>query len=241
MIKRIINMAASLKTGIALMAAMLVFFVCGAIQMPAMPAYQSMNSIALFNWLIKAPISATWWLWGSVAALSLLAVNTIACSIESVIKKRPLGITRWLLMLSPQIMHIGFLFILLAHLLSSIWSFKATGMLREGDSAMLPDGTVMSIKSVNAKLTPEGYMDDYSVELEYYDEGAYVRRDLSAPNRPSFHKNLGVYVKNVEPGAALIEISREPGATAALIGGILFSIGCMGLIVYKTGREESET
>jgi cytochrome c biogenesis protein ResB len=39
----------------------------------------------------------------------------------------------------------------------------------------------------------------------------------------------------------LLEVSREPGAVWALVGGILFMTGTIALLVLKMKREETQT
>ena len=61
------------------------------------------------------------------------------------------------------------------------------------------------------------------------------------PNKPSIYKGLGVYVKDLRAypeKMVLLELSREPGAVWALIGGILFMIGTIMLIILKWKRDK---
>ena len=67
-----------------------------------------LHSVPLLEWLEQNTAGITWWLWGLIFVLSALAINTLFCSVESIIRKR--GATHWLLLISRQIIHIGFLF-----------------------------------------------------------------------------------------------------------------------------------
>ncbi len=60
----------------------------------------------------------------------LLTVNTLVCSLQAV--RGRWSREDFLLRISPQIVHIGFLFILLAHLLGAGSGYKVSGMLPEG-------------------------------------------------------------------------------------------------------------
>jgi len=63
------------------------------------------------------------------------------------------------------------------------------------------------------------------------------------PNKPVFHKGVGVYVKDLRAypnKMVLLEVSREPGAIWALLGGILFMTGTIALLVFKMKREDTQ-
>lgn len=206
--------------------------------MPLKEEFQSIYSMPLLVWLVEQPADVTWWLWGSIALLGLLTLNTIFCSIDSVIKK--MGMKRLLLVISPQVIHIGFLLILLAHLLSSIGGFKGYRVAQEGAVFNMPDNIMISVKKINMHLDREGFLADWSVDIEYSPEGSPARAETLLPNKPSFYKGIGIYVKDLRyyPRAILLEVSREPGAVPALIGGILFMAGTFSLLILKIKRDE---
>jgi hypothetical protein len=228
----------SLRTSLWLLMAQLALFVVGAVMMPAHPAYREMNSMALFDWLRQAPLAATWWLWATVVVLGLLAVNTTACSVEAVLRKR--RNRHWLLVVSPQVIHAGFLLMLIAHLFSSTGAAHELAAAREGSVFRFEDGTEMVVRSVNVSMDPRGFPTDWGAEVEYRTDGAVTRVDRLGPNRPSFRGGYGVYLKQVRPypvRTALLEFSREPGAPWALAGGILFTVGTVALVGVKVRRE----
>jgi hypothetical protein len=230
----------SLRTAIWLVIALLMLLLFGSILMPLRGEFQSMSMVPLFQWMTGNSLAITWWLWGAVFVLSLLTANTLLCSIESVVKKR--GARNWLLVISPQVIHIGFLFILLAHLLSSYGSFKGMTYVGQGTSVRLPNGLTVLFKGINADIDPAGYIEDWSADVSYFRGNTEIASDVIRPNSPSFEEGLGIYVKTVrmEPfPAALIEVSREPGAPWALAGGILFIVGMSTLLILKIRREEA--
>jgi hypothetical protein len=239
MLRKALDFFLSLRTAVWLLPALILFLLAGAFVMPAREEFQGINAVALFQWLRQNPAGATWWLWGSIFFLCLLAANTIVCSAESVIRKRP-G-RQWLLVISPQVIHIGFLFVLLAHLMSSIGGAKDMVAAREGSVVALPNGLAMGVTSIQIETDPEGYLRDWRAEIEYISEGVSVKKDFLAPNRPSFFRGLGIYLKDARPypvKACLIEISREPGAPWALAGAVFFMAGSFALIALKTKREK---
>jgi hypothetical protein len=240
MFKNVTVIFFSLKTAIILLFALLCLLLYGSLAMPLNQEFQLLSVVPLLRWMIESPLPLTWWLWASVCILLFLTVNTLFCSFESLIMKRESK--NWLLKISPQIIHAGFLFILLAHLMSSYGSFKGTTFVTKGSMLRLPNGLAVLFDSVNAVVDPSGYLRDWSAEVRYFEDGRQITSDVIQPNNPSFEKGLGIYIKTVRLDpypVALIEVSREPGAVWALVGGILFLIGTVSLLILKVRREEA--
>lgn len=238
-LKRIFGFFLSLRTAVWLLVALVAFLLFGAIFMPTMKEFETINSMPFLEWLAGASVAATWWLWGALAVLSLLTANTLVCSVESVIKKWERK--KLLLVISPQVIHIGFLFMLLAHLLSSAGGMRAVVPAREGSVFTLPDKTVFKVSRIDVQISPGGFLTDFKALLQYSKGGVVVKEDHTAPNRPSFFGGYGIYIKDVRPypvKTAVIEVSREPGAVWALLGGVFFSIGTVTLIVLRMRQEE---
>lgn len=229
----------SLRTTLWLLGFMLVMMLAGAFIMPGNSAFQALHSTPLFEWIQKQPLNTTWWLWAVIAVLAVMTLNTIFCSIESIIRKRK--VTQWLLLISPQIIHIGFLFILLAHFLSGIGAYQQTAPVREGSVIKLSGtDTMLMIKDITIHLDYYGYIRDWAVTIEYRDKDRMLQQDIIKPNQPSTVKGLNVNVKNLKPypETVLLQLNREPGALWALVGGIIFMIGIMTLIVLKIRIEK---
>jgi cytochrome c biogenesis protein ResB len=240
--RNILSFFISIKTAILLLFALLFLLLYGSVIMPANEEFGALNTVPLFHWMKETKPAITWWLWGAVGILSLLTTNTIVCSIESVVRKR--RSRQWLLVIAPQVIHIGFLFILLAHLLSSYDSFRGTAYVYRGTSLQLPNGLEVFFEDIKTKSGPSGYITDWSADIRYYGEGRLIGRDVIRPNDPSFRNGLGMYVKTVKLApfpVALVEVSREPGAPWALAGGIFFLIGAVALTVLKIRIEEKQS
>lgn len=234
------NYFTSLRTALWLILALLFLLLYGSVVMPLEPEFQSMQAVSLFDWLSQNRPAITWWLWGAIAVLSFLTANTLICSIESILRKR--AARQWLLIISPQVIHTGFLFVLLAHLLSSYGGFKGTAVVYKGSALYLGDAGSAVFDSIEASVGPYGYIEDWSVAVRFFSDGREIAHSVIRPNRPSFQNGLGLYVKTVQTDpfpAALIEVSREPGAAWALAGGILFIVGMTALLILKAGREEA--
>jgi len=187
------------------------------------------------------PFSMTWWLWAAIGLISLLTTNTLLCSIDSIMKKK--SARQWMLVLSPQIVHIGFLFILLAHLLSGYSSFRGTAVVYENSGLNLPNGNDVLFKRIAVDMDPRGYMKDWSAEIEYFKSGRFMGTDSIKPNSPSFLDGLGIYIKDIQLQpypVAMIEVSKDPGAIWALVGGVLFMTGMITLLFFKIKKEEAK-
>lgn len=240
MFRKILEFFISIRTTIWTSWILIGLLFAGAFIMPTRAEFQTIHSSPLLYWLTEQPLNVTWWLWGAIGILILLTINTIFCSIWSIIKKRKA--THWLLLISPQIIHIGFLFILLAHLFSSIGGFKGFTGAMEGTSLKMPDNTVLSVTNISISIDRIGYIIDWAVDVDYRKDGEVIQKDRLLPNKPSFRGGTGVYVKDVRAypfEAVLLEISSEPGAPWALIGGIVFTIGTIILVVLRIRQSQS--
>jgi len=237
LLRHLSNFFFSLRTTLYLLGFILALMLAGAVIMPGRQEFQTIHSTPMFAWLKHQPLYATWWLWGLIGILSVLTVNTLFCSIESVVKKRK--VTQWLLLISPQIIHAGFLFMLLAHLLSASGSYQVFGAVQEGNMIRISDSTVLRIKDIDIRTDPFGYISDWRVGIEYLEGGRVYKSDRIAPNDPALLMGFNINVKDLQtyPEAVLLQISREPGAVWALAGGILFMIGIFTLITLKMKME----
>ncbi|MDA8078952.1 MAG: hypothetical protein M0Z79_08445 [Nitrospiraceae bacterium] len=240
-LKGMLSFLLSLRTSIRLMLLLLALLFYGSFIMPLNEEFQALHTVPLFPWLAESPIAITWWLLAAIAVLSLLTANTLLCSLESLIKKR--GSRQFFLVVSPQVIHLGFLFILLAHLFSSYDSFRGMTYVAEGTRLPLPNSTSILFERINAAISPSGYITDWSAEITRFDElGQPAGRSVISPNNPAFFKGFGIYIKTVRPGpftTALIEVGRDPGAVWALAGGILFLTGMITLLIVKIRREDA--
>ncbi|HDZ62262.1 MAG TPA: hypothetical protein ENH40_03855 [Nitrospirae bacterium] len=238
-LKRLTGFFLSLRTAIWLICLLIVFMFAGALIMPARPEFQEIHSAPMFDWLVKQDLSVTWWLWGILVLLAVITVNTLFCSVESIIKKRKA--TQWLLLISPQIIHIGFLLILLAHLLSADGASMGMRGVREGSDLNIVGGISLHIGKILIHVDSKGYVSDWSVDIEYLSGGEVIQKDVIRPNSPSLMSGLNVNVKDLRTypyNSVLLQVSREPGAAWALAGGILFLTGIVILVVLRIRIED---
>lgn len=232
------NFFLSLKTAVWTLFILVCLFFIGSALMPAdRRLFGLMNEDLLLRWAIGPALERpwqTWWFFASVAGLVLLTINTLVCSLQAV--RGRWSRADFLLRVSPQIVHIGFLFILLAHLLSAASGYKLSGAMPEGGFARLPEGRGLLLRQIHVKTDGAGYLQDWAAAVSLYEKEVVVKSGSLGPNKPLFYKGTGIYLKNVSydngPGA-FIMIAKDPGAVWALIGGILFMLGSGALVVLK--------
>ncbi len=232
------NFFLSLKTTVWTLLVLIGLFFVGSYMMPMHSnIFAPMNEDLLFRWVVlvaSGSIVYTWWFFAVLAGLLLLTVNTLVCSLQAVKD-------RWtrhdlLLRISPQVMHIGFLFILLAHLLGAGWGYKISGSLPEGSYASLPEGRALHLRSVRADIDPRGMPVGWSAEVALYDNRERVAVATLGPNRPLLYRGVGIYMKSFEleprPYVVLL-VAKDPGAIWALAGSVLFMLGAFTLFALK--------
>lgn len=232
------NFFLSLKTTVWTLFILVCLFFIGSALMPAdRNLFELMNEDLLLRWAAGPALARpwqTWWFFASLAALAVLTVNTLMCGIQAIPGRW--SRTDFLLRISPQIVHIGFLFILLAHLLSASSGYKLSGAMPEGAFARLPEGRGLLLRKISVKTDTAGYLQDWAAAVSLYENDALVKSGSLGPNQPLFYKGTGIYLKNVGyengPGAFIL-VAKDPGAVWALVGGVLFMLGTMVLLVLK--------
>jgi hypothetical protein len=238
MIRKIYDRLASLTFGLWLMGGVILLLAVGSFTGGGAEG-SSINDVPLFAWLGSAPPAQSWWLWGTVGLLALLALNTGLCSIESLRLKYQRD--AFLRLIAPQVMHLGFLLIVLAHLASAYGSFKGAGAVMEGQTISLPGGGKVQVTDIRAEPGPMGMPSDYSAVAAMW-EAEGVRTATMRPNHPVFYRGFGIYLKQVElvpVRGAFIEVHREPGARLALGGALLFTVGNVVLLAVRRGRQDT--
>ncbi|MDD2736359.1 MAG: cytochrome C biogenesis protein ResB [Desulfuromonadaceae bacterium] len=198
----------------------------------------AINSMPLFEWLRETPVFFSWWLWVVLVLLALLAVNTVLCSSESLWSRWGRG--GWSALFAPQCMHAGFLLIVLAHLISAMGSSFTAVTVGEMSLAALPNGSRFGVASISVATSPQGMPLGFSSVL-VPDVTRPAEQVVISPNHPWFRDGFGVYIKQAEAypvKRALLEIHREPGASMALAGALLFTIGNIMLVAIRSKQRE---
>ena len=200
----------------------------------------AINGMPLFAWLRETPLSMSWWLWVTLVLLGLLVLNTILCSSETLWNRWGRGGLTALF--APQLMHAGFLLIVLAHLLSATGSSLHAVEVREMTIAELPDGRRFGVAAISVTTSPQGMPIGFSSEL-VTNLNRPAERIVISPNHPWFSNGYGVYIKQAEAypfKRALFEIHREPGGSMALAGALLFAFGNVMLLVVRSRQRDAQ-
>jgi len=166
MMKRIYEAFASLSLGLWLMGGVMVLLAAGSF---GGEDAASLNEMPLFAWLGAAPVSVSWWLWGTLVLLALLVLNTLLCSVEAIRKRY--GKSGLISLLAPQLMHAGFLLIVLAHLLSAKGGAKQGMQLYEGSDLRFSGGGSVVVEAIEVETGPRGMPLDYRARVRVAEGG----------------------------------------------------------------------
>lgn len=232
------NFFLSLKTAVWTLSALICLFFIGSYMMPMhREIFAPMNDDLLFNWVkhnVPDALWYTWWFFAAVAALALLTINTIVCSVQAV--KGQWTRSDFFLRISPQVIHIGFLLILIAHLVGAFGGYRISGGMPEGAYAPLPEDKALRLEHIYVQADAQGTMQYWTAEASLYENNQVVKSGTLGPNTPLFYDGVGIYLKSLNfdrgPAATLL-IVKDPGAPWALMGGILFMLGSLTLLVLK--------
>lgn len=232
------NFFLSLKTTVWTLLALICVFFLGSYLMPAYKdVHGAMNDRLLFAWVEQFAAGNPWetsWFFASLAGLVLLTINTVVCSIQAIRGRWSRG--DFLLRVAPQIVHVGFLFILLAHLLGAGWGYRISGMLPVEQLAGLPDGRGLYLNDLRPVVDERGYLKDWAAEVFILENGKRAAAGILRPNTPLFYQGMGVYLKSFDlqdRPVAFLMVNRDPGAIWALAGSIIFMIGTAIVVALK--------
>ena len=236
--KKIWTLLISLEIGLVLLALVCCVLAAGSFVLSGEIA-GSLNSMPLFTWMLEFPFRYTWWLWLTIGFLALLVLNTLCCSTDSILQRfRRNAILAWL---PPQLVHVGFLLIVLAHLQSSLMGFKGSIDVMEGGGFQMPDGTAVQVAQVGALFSSTGGGMPIGYKARLVSENTGPGGVTISPNHPWFVNGYGVYIKHAEPGqppVAFLEVHREPSAALALAGALLFFMGNAALLYTRSKSRE---
>jgi hypothetical protein len=232
MIGIIYRQLSSLTLGLWLMGGVMLLLAIASFTLAGEPA-AAINHLPLLIWLRAYPLAVTWWLWGALGLLGLLGLNTVLCSIDSIISRR--GKVGLFPLLTPHLVHLGFLLMLLAHLLSARSAYSQQIQVQEGGGFNFPDGSPLTVTKIDLTMSPMGFPLDYSAQVLHRTTDG-TRQAVIRPNHPYFHGGYGIYLKDAggdEVRGAILEAHREPGALTALVGSLLFLAGNLVVVFRK--------
>jgi cytochrome c biogenesis protein ResB len=231
----------SLKLTVWILTILIGVFFLGSYLMPLYPgAHAGMNDMPLVQWWWKSGKNygaINGWLPLSVLLLLILTLNTLVCTLRSI---RP-GPSIW-----AHITHLGFLVILVAHLVSAAYGFREGGIvLIRGRNVAIPKLEIqIELNRINYEPYPGGMPKNYSADVTLIANGERSEKRLG-PNKPAFYQGIPIYLKNLgfrPVPYAVCEVAHDPGALVALAGSIIFLIGSMvtPFVAHKPERGEGQ-
>ncbi|MDD2366519.1 MAG: cytochrome C biogenesis protein ResB [Desulfuromonadaceae bacterium] len=235
--KKLWNLLISINFCIFLIAVVCIAMATGSFLLKGEYA-NAINSIPLYLWLANVPLQHSWWLWLAISMIAILAFATLACTFEAIRERhRNQSLAS---LLAPQLIHIGFLLIAAAHLTSSFGGSKQQIEVIEGSLVQLPNSSYFRVAAISAVFSERGMPIGFSSEL-LTEPGTSMTRTVISPNQPWFSGDYGVYIKQAVTypyPRALLEIHREPGAGLALVGAVIFTIGNILVLWFRSKKSE---
>lgn len=227
--RSVIRFFLSIKTAFGFFLVLSVICFYGSLSLPGNLAFFSgIDDTPLFRWLGEAKgFTTTWWIWLFIAVLAVLALNTMVCTVEALLFR--LNRRALIVKLSPQVMHVGVLFIMLGHLLTASLGVKLDIDLAQGETKRVEGNASVTLENVSVTEDENGYVIDWEAKLRWLKDGKGTGIMSLRPSRPLYVGGYGLYSKSVlvdkEGSSALIRVSRDPGALWALLGGLMLCVG----------------
>ncbi len=233
--KKIWDLLISLNTVFALFALTIALCLLGSVMLPSnLEFFSGIDDAPLFKWLADAGAPGiTWWIYALIAAVALLALSTIACTIDALTGKTSRGLLH---KLSPQVMHLGVLLVMLAHLLTAVFGMRADVQVAEGARGEVAPGIEVFVSDVIAEVNEAGTETRWLAEIELFKEGKVIAQRAIAPARPVLLEGLGLFFSTFNEGdkgrapSVTMRVTRDPGAKWALVGGVLVTLGGIGFV-----------
>lgn len=241
MLNSLYRFLVSLSTVFWSFALLLGLMLVGSLMLPENLAFFSgIDDEPLFRWLLaNAEITKVWWIWALVAGIAWLGLSTVLCTLDFL--RTRLSRVRFLLRVTPQVMHLGVLFVMLGHLLTGSYGFKTDYMVRKGDPIEPLENIRLTLENLDLTLDELGLAADWRADLRLEEQGQSVTRQIR-PAGPVYFGGLGFYFKSVameEEPVAVLRICRDPGAPWALAGGILLIMGGTAFLYARFRKSEA--
>ncbi|MBI3354716.1 MAG: cytochrome c biogenesis protein ResB [Nitrospirae bacterium] len=199
----------SLRLGIYLILVFVFVALIGSFIMQGNPLLDGINQEVLFKWLYAyglTNIKASWWLFALILITFLLGINTVLCNTDrffSLFALRKRLRKRLWIELSSYAMHLGFLIVLVGHLISSTTGFKSKGNIAyQGVPLKVPYmDYYIRLDDLKVEYYPNGYPKDFESKLTVIEDGRDVLNKAVMVNHPLSHK--GAYLYQVDSGEAV--------------------------------------
>jgi hypothetical protein len=143
MIERLWKFMAGIRLTLWLLVLITINLFIGSIYAKYMPVFGQLNTRLFTEWLMTHGDLHGWWLFTLFFLLFLLAVNTLACTLERVSflwrRRNHHGRSIFALLMAPSIMHFCFLFIIGGHALTEFAGSKQSLRAEVGEAITLDD------------------------------------------------------------------------------------------------------
>jgi len=239
--KKLWDILISLNTVFALFALTIALSLIGSVMLPThLEFFSGIDDAPLFQWLAEAGApGVTWWIYALIASVALLALSTVACTVDALIGRSTRGLLH---KLSPQFMHLGVLLVMLALLLTAVFGMRADVEVAKGARGEVAPGLQVFVSEVSAHVNEAGTATQWLAVLELYRDGRQISKESIAPARPVFVGGLGLFFSTFNEGdkghdgrppSVTMRVTHDPGAKWALAGGILVVLGGIGFIYTR--------
>lgn len=204
--KAIWSFFSSIRLTIYLVLIFVLIAFIGSFVIQGNPLFEGMNNEILFKWLFADGINnlgKLWWLYALIIITFILAVNTIICNINrfsSLIKYKQRLLKRKWIEFSSYLMHIGFLLVLIGHLISSSTGFISKGnVLYEAAPFKAPNmDYYVRLDNLKADYYEGGYLKSVESILTVIENEKEILNKKVGVNQPLSYK--GVYFYQVDFG-----------------------------------------
>lgn len=227
----------SLNTLLVVMCVFILLAFAGSVTLPANLAFFSgIDDTPLFQWLEKSEnIKATWWIFGLVAVLAIMTSSMLFCIADDLLNG--LSKKNMIKKLSPQLIHVGTLFVLLGYLLTSAYGLRTDVLIKKGsEETISPSSASLYLEDLNVETDEKGYFTDWKASIRYVDSSNTSEVKVLKPAQPLYQEGYGIFIKSISMGeepAALIRVCRDPGTGWALLGGALLLTGSLGVVYSR--------
>jgi hypothetical protein len=201
----LLRLLLSLRTTLGLVAALVSLSAWGSVAIQRSPeAYATIERGVLLEWLrtegVRNP-GASWWVAGMIAVAGALALNTVGCAADRLLRAwRQRRLTAR--SASAHLAHLGFLLVLLAHLIGSVAGFRSDGHRAFGGQRLeVPQrpGWSWEVKQVSAEFAPQGYPTSVDATVAVAIDGRDAGRGELRVNHPLHTRGVALYLSNAEP------------------------------------------
>ncbi|MFC1769639.1 hypothetical protein ACFLZI_01125 [Nitrospirota bacterium] len=226
----LIRLLTSIKTSLWLFFVGLLFFFAGVLVIPkTMQLYSGIVDVLLFPWLLEQGFSITWWIWGMILTMGLIAFNTAVCSVDTIIKKK--GKVEIIRLLAPQVVHLGVLVMLLGHMLTSVTGIRGEAVLREGDVFQIKHETGFMVERILVEPSS-----DAGVTWEV--RGVWLNEDTPSvikPSIPIYRDGVWLFIKSADtdPLQTILMARGDAGVFFMWGGSLVFLLGSLMFLLVR--------